>query len=694
MQKCVILQNGEQMYKPTIAFTPAGMDACALWRMFIPHINTPNSRFLFTQGAVQFDPISSADVACVQRMMDQGNIEYMKMARVHGIRLLYDLDDNVWHMPAYNPAKHEFESRKEGLRACVEWADVMTVSTNFLRKHALRELGDLRNVASGKEIPIVVIENVADLRLFKPHKVPRNRDTVRIGWGGSNTHAGDLGAVWNALPEIIEQYPNTELEVVGMPPPARLHGHPRVRVRDWCHISEFWNRLATWDWDIFLAPLEDNKFNRAKCLSTETFVFGLKDGKPTFQTLKLFLATGTEHHLPGPNGKWRKVIASEHMPKEKGICIKIRSGESYYVTRNHRFILDDGSEIKAKNLKIGDKLKSFDLSQHEMPTVQSSVLDYDAGWFVGMFLGDGCIATSHKDTWNNKRGGHTTVTFSCNAQERDIKKKLRKVANKFGCTSFRYKIYDGNKATALTSGGLVNGIIRQFVTGNDSYTKRLTESTWAQSKEFLRGVVDGWLAADGRKNYKHPTYNVVTFGITRNVRMMRDIQLACSLVGYRLRYRPKWAMLNGTQYKMYRGSVRRTLEHYQSTRSNYEVLQIREEQVTTIAVQVEKDELFVLPSGLVTHNSSIKMIEAGAMGRPCLATHIENYTAFAEKVPELQWLLCAFEAQWVGKLKELITNEPLRRELGEAMYSNVKENFNIAKEVWRWDEAAALALSQ
>lgn len=330
------------------------MDACALWRMFIPHLNMPKSRFFFTQGHVVLDNVALSDVGVVQRMMEEGNVEYLRMARTHGMRFIYDLDDNMWHMPAWNPAKHIFEERKEGLRNCVEWADVVTVSTEFLKKFASRELDDLRNVVTDKPIPVIVIENYADMRFFKEHTIPKNRDTIRIGWGGSNTHAGDLGHMWHVMPDIIEEFPNTEFEVIGHPPPPRLVGHPRVKMRNYCHVSEFWNRLATWDWDIFLAPLENNKFNKAK--------------------------------------------------------------------------------------------------------------------------------------------------------------------------------------------------------------------------------------------------------------------------------------------------------------------------------------------------SAIKMIEAGTMRKPCLATNIENYTKFAAKTPELKWLLCDADFQWEGKLKELIRNEPLRRELGDAMHHNVVEHYNIAKQTWRWEEAATMAL--
>jgi hypothetical protein len=99
---------------------------------------------------------------------------------------------------------------------------------------------------------------------FSPPVVPQDKDKVVIGWGGSNTHAGDVGSVWELLPRILDRYPNVYLEFAGMSAPEKIKNHPRVTQRQWCHVSEYHNRFATWNWDIVLSPLEMHRFNRSK----------------------------------------------------------------------------------------------------------------------------------------------------------------------------------------------------------------------------------------------------------------------------------------------------------------------------------------------------------------------------------------------------------------------------------------------
>lgn len=253
-------------YQPTLAFAPAGIDACAYWRMWLPHLNLEGSRFSFQQGMAPVNDISECDVVVVQRMMHEQNVNFIRVLREHGIRVIYDLDDNLWVPPKYNPAYSILKTKEvqDGMIACAEWADVITVSTGHLKNAVERNIGWLRNVATKQPIPVVVIENHVDLKLFEMPLWKRDEDKIVIGWGGSNTHSGDLAAVWAMLPDIIEKYDNVYMEFVGHDPPQKLIGHPRVRIRQWCHISEFAKRYATWNWDIVLAPLDNNPFNRSK----------------------------------------------------------------------------------------------------------------------------------------------------------------------------------------------------------------------------------------------------------------------------------------------------------------------------------------------------------------------------------------------------------------------------------------------
>lgn len=253
-------------YNPTMVFTPAGIDACAYWRMWIPHISIPNSRFQFNAMQPDMNEIAEQDVLVVQRMFSQGNVQYLRLCREYGIKIIYDLDDNIWDMPKFNPAYNIFRRQevRDGMINCAMWADVITVSTRQLQNVVQDEWSWLRNVASKKPIPVVHIDNVVDPVLFGRAPVTRDDSFVKIGWAGSNTHGGDIELVWSMLPSLLEKYENVLLEFVGHAAPASIRNHPRVKEREWVHISEFTKRFATWDWDIVLAPLHQHKFNRSK----------------------------------------------------------------------------------------------------------------------------------------------------------------------------------------------------------------------------------------------------------------------------------------------------------------------------------------------------------------------------------------------------------------------------------------------
>lgn len=254
------------MYKSNICFSPAGVDACAMWRMWQAHLGIKNSRYIFSEGLPDVNAMAECDVLVVQRLMMEGNIHFLNIARAHGMKIVYDLDDDVWHLPASNPAARFFHAKESvrGLQACAEWADVITTSTKELRKVVIDQWHWLRNVQTRKEIPVIHIDNRVNFNFFNAPILDRDEDKVVIGWGGSNTHEGDVLVVWKILPAILEKYPNVFLEFVGQQPPISIRNHPRVSERPYCHIAEFHVRYATWNWDIVLAPLETHRFNRAK----------------------------------------------------------------------------------------------------------------------------------------------------------------------------------------------------------------------------------------------------------------------------------------------------------------------------------------------------------------------------------------------------------------------------------------------
>ena len=230
---------------------------------FFPHLHLPGSRFLFTGGGTPpLNELCEADVICCQRMMSKINQDFLQVMRAYGMKIIYDLDDNVWTIPPDNPAATIFKLKEiqEGMAHCAEWADVLTVSTPTLKKVMERNWGHLRNAATGKEIPVLVCQNRIDPLFYNPSGKD-NGDKIIIGWGGSNTHAGDLADIWGTLHKILDKYENVYVELVGQEAPFK---HPKLSYREWVHIADFPFYLKEWNWDIFLAPLEEHKFNQSK----------------------------------------------------------------------------------------------------------------------------------------------------------------------------------------------------------------------------------------------------------------------------------------------------------------------------------------------------------------------------------------------------------------------------------------------
>jgi hypothetical protein len=226
--------------------------------MFSPHLSLPNSRFIFHPVRTPVAEMADADVVVVQRQCSAGNFVAMKQMREMGLKIIYDLDDDLWGIPGSSPAKKIFEPVKAGFGRCMEVCDAITVSTEGLRT-AVRTA-----VPAARSKPLFIIPNGMNFDYMRPSPLPKPAGRVTVGWGGSNTHQGDVGVAWRILPELLEELPNLYLEFAGMAPPSKIVGHPRVKQREFCPIGEYMARFPSWGWDIVLAPLDDVRFNRSK----------------------------------------------------------------------------------------------------------------------------------------------------------------------------------------------------------------------------------------------------------------------------------------------------------------------------------------------------------------------------------------------------------------------------------------------
>lgn len=249
--------------KNSVVFIPSWLDGCALWRLYMPHQAMHGSRLHCFADKIDFEYVVGSDVCVVQRCFLQQQFDFMKLAVGCGMRLIWDLDDNVWDIPAFNPASKPLTKARLGFENCVRMADVVTVSTKTLAKVVKRRVKPLVNFR-GKEIPIVVAEN----KLYPPvfaEPIKQDRENVVIGWAGSTSHVGDLQVVEDAILAIAKE-PNVQIEFRG----CKLQdGSPLLDLKNFefkygCHVAEYTTRMPMWNWDIALAPLVKHDFNDSK----------------------------------------------------------------------------------------------------------------------------------------------------------------------------------------------------------------------------------------------------------------------------------------------------------------------------------------------------------------------------------------------------------------------------------------------
>jgi len=110
---------------------------------------------------------------------------------------------------------------------------------------------------------IHVIPNCIDFDLWDEAE-RENHPLIRIGWIGGATHEYDLKIVKKILYRILERNKNVEVYIVSGPPPAWEETDRLCLSGRWTTIDRYPAYLKSLGYDIGVAPLRDNYFNRAK----------------------------------------------------------------------------------------------------------------------------------------------------------------------------------------------------------------------------------------------------------------------------------------------------------------------------------------------------------------------------------------------------------------------------------------------
>jgi len=187
-----------------------------------------------------------------------------------GIPLIYDLDDDLLSIREDNPAHDSYKQgamKRVYLATNLSFADALFVSTEPLKERYQTFFKEVMRV----DVPVYVLPNYNDAELYD-FKTKTNENKVVIGYHGSITHDKDLSMVLPVIDQLMYKYPNLHMQLVGTVRReslntlfAPIYNKMRFEIKAGTPaFDEFPKLLMKMRWDIGIAPLIDDVFNRGK----------------------------------------------------------------------------------------------------------------------------------------------------------------------------------------------------------------------------------------------------------------------------------------------------------------------------------------------------------------------------------------------------------------------------------------------
>jgi len=288
------------------------------------------------------------------------------------------------------------------------------------------------------------------------------------------------------------------------------------------------------------------------CIIEDTKMFVLRNGKYLHIPIKK-VKVGDFVLTLDKKGEFRLVKVKNIFNNGFAPVLKIttKSGREVVCTEEHQFPVKSsyyyGKYLKLRLKKAKDlTTKDFLWINYHLPTIlpDGNEKDYQNGYIIGFYLAEG--------SWGDKRkiGIYKDNKLSLAAQKRwgRLEKPILK-ANliQFSCgrkdieegkipdfTGYKTRIYIyGNDVHIKSRDKRIIELIKKYIKGNSCDTKSLTQEAWNTNLKFIKGIIDGFLAGDGRYDKENNRWRI---GIKPNQELKDDLMLACRLIGYEFRY--------------------------------------------------------------------------------------------------------------------------------------------------------------
>jgi len=268
--------------------------------------------------------------------------QIVERARMADKFIIYELDDLLFDLPEtrpHNGSEYYITALMPMMAALID-ADLVIVTTQELRK-----------VVSSYNENVVVLPNYLDDRIwsFSPPGKDLENLPIKIGFIDNKSYTEDLATIAPVLTKLLDRYSDRiNVEVWGTPLPPELENNDQITwfpspSKTYTEFVSFFNTLH---FDIVVAPLIDNLFNR--CRSGIKFLEYSAIGAPgvysdlaPYQTLvndgvNGFLASNRDEWLE----KLGQLIEHPELRKQMALAAQKTVKENWLLSENIKSWLD------------------------------------------------------------------------------------------------------------------------------------------------------------------------------------------------------------------------------------------------------------------------------------------------------------------------------------------------------------------
>ena len=644
--------------------------------------------------------LSQYDMLHFHKMLDV-NLEILKLAKELGLVVVADVDDH-WNLGDFHPLS-KTAKRENWAKPVIEHlknADYVTTTTDYLA-----------NEVKKYNKNVFVIPNAVnpDEEQFKEHDI--KSDKIRFGIICGSSHLNDLkemegfikqipketldkcqfvlcGFDTNGKMTIYDRDNNTYKQVPINPEDSVWSDYEKILTDNYSIVSpntKSWlkkfipmpycgdeNYLRCWTKDInsyathydfidvLLVPLKECQFNLSKCVvgntkvSTDNGVFKIED-----------LFNNTLKYNILVNGEIKPIkhfFKSENVPT---LLIKTEKGYHIECTEQHKLIINN-EWVEANTLKVGDELQMESPVLNDIPykIVDDLILDEDMSYVIGFMFG----------YYNNNKKGLALSTLSKPIKNEDI---LLEILEK------KSLILDNIKKESETeliknSYGTKNFIIKKtlkrisnkyniFSLNNHSV---IPDIIFQSSKKCIEKFVEGFILANS-------DIDILNF---KNKQIMNDFQYLLLCL-----YKTS-TILN--DYKIYQIKIdENSLCNEEKPKFTDKISTITKLTKTVYDIEIEDIHMYN-GNGFISHNSQLKVIEAGFKHKAIIAEEVGPYKIdlkpMIKKGGEIDTegnsLLVnpsKTHKQWSKYITYLVNNQDKIKLLQDNLYETVKEKYNL-----------------